>query len=210
MDASHVCLVSIVWPCEKFKKYTCNEWVRVGVHIGNLLKLLKFSHKSDAVTFSLLESTSDHLVVTFHDEHRSAEFSLKLIAREDEAMDVPEFAHGADLCMDADEFSVVCKDLSNIADTLTLTVDATGLLMHASGDIGTATIGYDNLEMRQCTELTQSFALRYLNSFAKGCALASKVTLRMTQDMPLVIEYANDASYLTFYLAPKLDDDVDV
>jgi proliferating cell nuclear antigen len=34
-----------------------------------------------------------------------------------------------------------------------------------------------------------SFALRYLNSFAKATPLANQVTLRMSKELPLVVEY---------------------
>lgn len=206
MDASHVCLVSIVWPREKFLKYQSSGSLRVGIHVGNLLKVLKFSHKSDTVTMFLEESSSDQLTISFRDESRSAAFSLKLMDREDEEMGVPEIEYDAVISMHADEFLSVCKDMTNIADTLSVSIDARGMTLHASGDLGTATITYDKLEMMHTTELTQAFALRYLNSFAKGVSIAPGVSLKMCHDMPLVIEYSNDASTMTFYLAPKLDD----
>ncbi len=34
-----------------------------------------------------------------------------------------------------------------------------------------------------------TFALRYLNSFAKATALASHVSLSMTRELPVMVEY---------------------
>jgi hypothetical protein len=48
---------------------------------------------------------------------------------------------------------------------------------------------------------------RYLNSFSKSAPLASHVTLSMTRDLPLVVEFAmSDMGHLRFYLAPKIEE----
>lgn len=50
--------------------------------------------------------------------------------------------------------------------------------------------------------------LRYLNSFSKSAPLASHVTLSMTRDLPLVVEFAmSDMGHLRFYLAPKIEEE---
>lgn len=63
------------------------------------------------------------------------------------------------------------------------------------------------IELSEPVSLT--FALRYLNSFAKAAALASTVKISMTKDLPIVVEYTigDDMGHLKFYLAPKIDDD---
>lgn len=61
------------------------------------------------------------------------------------------------------------------------------------------------VEMGQAVCLT--FALRYLNYFTKATALSPQVTLSMSQDVPLVVEYKiADMGHLRFYLAPKIED----
>lgn len=53
-----------------------------------------------------------------------------------------------------------------------------------------------------------TFALRYLNSFAKATPLASHVSLSMTRELPIMVDYQiSDIGYLRFYLAPKIEDD---
>ena len=55
-------------------------------------------------------------------------------------------------------------------------------------------------------ELT--FALRYLNFFTKATPLSSSVTLSMSKDVPLVVEYRiGDMGYIRYYLAPKIEDE---
>ena len=58
-------------------------------------------------------------------------------------------------------------------------------------------------------ELT--FALRYLNNFAKASSLTDSVLLQISEDIPLVVEFAlsdsnPDMGFLRFYLAPKLEE----
>ena len=53
-----------------------------------------------------------------------------------------------------------------------------------------------------------SFALRYLNSFTKATALSAQVTLSMSKELPVVVEYRiADFGYVRYYLAPKIEDE---
>ena len=62
------------------------------------------------------------------------------------------------------------------------------------------------IELKEAVALT--FALRYLNNFAKACPLASSVKLALSKDVPLMVEFViPDIGGLKFYLAPKIDDE---
>lgn len=64
------------------------------------------------------------------------------------------------------------------------------------------------IEMEEPLELT--FALRYLNFFTKGTPLSAQVTLSMSPDVPLVVEYkmlSESTNYIRYYLAPKIDEE---
>jgi proliferating cell nuclear antigen len=210
MDASHVCLISAVWPSSDFLKYSSHGTIIIGMHLSNLLKLLKCSNKSDCVTLSIEEEASDVLMISFQDGTRSADFEMKLLDREDDQMTIPEMDAAAAITMESVEFQTVCKDLSSIGDTTTITINEKGVTLTSEGDIGRAVIAYPAIELKYTTEITQSFALRYLNSFAKGSLVSQRVSLKLNPDMPLVVEFKNDVSYLSFYLAPKIDDDVEL
>ena len=59
--------------------------------------------------------------------------------------------------------------------------------------------------------MTLTFALRYLNFFCKATPLSPQVTLSMSADVPLVVEYkiGDNAGYVRYYLAPKIEDEAD-
>lgn len=88
-----------------------------------------------------------------------------------------------------------------------------------TGDLGNGNItvkptsGVDN-KADQTTSIQISepvslkFALRYLNFFTKATPLSETVTLSMSKDVPLVVEYRlDDLGYIRYFLAPKIEDD---
>ncbi|KAK2089233.1 hypothetical protein P7K49_035140, partial [Saguinus oedipus] len=53
-----------------------------------------------------------------------------------------------------------------------------------------------------------TFARRYLNFFTKASPLSSTVTLGMSADVPLVVEYKTaDMGHFKYYVAPKTEDE---
>lgn len=55
--------------------------------------------------------------------------------------------------------------------------------------------------------VTLKFALRYLALFTKATPLGPVVTISMTPDNPVVVEYPIDTfGYVRYYLAPKIDE----
>ena len=53
-----------------------------------------------------------------------------------------------------------------------------------------------------------TFALRYMNSFTKASPLSSTVTISLSSEVSLVVEYKIDKmGYIRFYLAPKIEED---
>ncbi len=83
-----------------------------------------------------------------------------------------------------------------------------------SGDIGSGSVilkTHSNTEkpdesvtvdMNEPVSLT--FSLKYLTNFCKASGLAAQVKLCLSSEVPLLVEYGFEASYLRFYLAPKV------
>lgn len=62
------------------------------------------------------------------------------------------------------------------------------------------------IEMQEPVSLT--FALRYLNSFTKATPLSATVTISLSPDLPVVVEYKiADMGYVRYYLAPKIEEE---
>lgn len=57
-------------------------------------------------------------------------------------------------------------------------------------------------------DVSLTFALRYLNFFAKSTSLSETVSLSMSPDVPLAVEYdCEGLGHIRFYLAPKIEED---
>jgi len=67
------------------------------------------------------------------------------------------------------------------------------------------------IQLEEPVSLT--FALRYLNFFTKATGLSGTVTLSLSKDVPLVVEYGitnntgEDMGQVRYYLAPKIEEE---
>lgn len=64
------------------------------------------------------------------------------------------------------------------------------------------------IEMKEPVSL--SFALRYMNSFTKATPLSDTVTISLSSELPVVVEYkVAEMGYIRYYLAPKIEEEED-
>ncbi|KAG9082024.1 proliferating cell nuclear antigen [Ceratobasidium sp. 370] len=73
------------------------------------------------------------------------------------------------------------------------------------GDEGSESTGGVMVELSQGVNLT--FSLKYLVNFSKSTALSNYVTLRMSNDVPLLVDYKFGQGFIRYYLAPKIGDE---
>eukprot|EP00043_Microstomoeca_roanoka_P003509 m.44190 g.44190 ORF g.44190 m.44190 type:complete len:264 (+) comp12093_c0_seq1:359-1150(+) len=221
MDSSHVSLVSLLMRSDGFDSYRCDRPISLGINIASMTKIMKCANNNDVVTLRA-EDDGDTVVFTFEsaDQEKVSEFEMKLMDIDSEHLGIPDQEHTATVKMPAGEFHGICRDLSSIGETVQISVTKEGVQFTASGDTGKGTITLRNnssvdqegqqVVITMNEEVSLSFALRYLNFFTKATALADSVTLSMTADIPLVVEYRiEDMGYIRYYLAPKIDDEED-
>merc|ERR1711998_438593 len=94
-----------------------------------------------------------------------------------------------------------------------------GVKFSVSGEMGSGNMtlrqntAVDTKEEEQVTiemeePVTLNFALRYLNFFTKATPLSGTVSLSLSKDVPLVVEYRlEDLGHIRYYLAPKIEDE---
>jgi proliferating cell nuclear antigen len=223
MDASHVSLVSLLLRSDGFEQYRCDRNLSLGINMGSMTKILKCASNDDIIT---LKSEDDSDSVTFMFESpkqdRVCEYEMKLMDIDSEHLQIPEANHEAIVKLPAQEFNRICRDLSSISESVVITVNKEGVKFHASGELGNGNItlkpssSVDDeseknavvIELQETVCLT--FALRFLCNFTKATPLSDSVTLSMSKDVPLVVEYRiGESGYIRYYLAPKIEDDND-
>lgn len=219
MDSSHVALVALLLRSEGFEHYRCDRNLSMGMNLNNMAKMLKCAGNDDIVTIKA-DDGGDTVTFMFESpsQDKIADFEMKLMDIDSEHLGIPEAEFQAIVRMPSAEFARICKDLSSIGDTVVISVTKEGVKFSTRGDIGTANIVCRQnttvdkpedatvIEMQEPVSLT--FALRYMNSFTKATPLSNQVTISLSSELPVVVEYkVAEMGYIRFYLAPKLEED---
>merc|ERR1719219_1558917 len=205
---------------EGFEPWSCDKPCQLGLHLESLTKLLKCMASKDSVEINYKEESEEvDFVFKSPNEERVSHFSLKLMEIDAEHLGIPETDYQTCVQMPSSEFMRVCRDLASFGDTLTIRVTKEEISFSVAGDMGNGTMSIRNStatdeEQPEATvidskeEIAQAFALRYLQHFTKATPLSKIVTLRMTPDIPLLVEYKIDElGYVRYYLAPKIDEE---
>jgi len=218
MDSSHVSLVSLLLRADGFDFYRCDKMRSLGINLSSMSKVLKCASNEDRVT---LKAEEDGNSVTFMFEtpqqDKISEFELTVIDIDAEQLGIPDTEYKAVVHMPAQEFQRICRDLTILGETVVVSVTKEGIKFSVSGSLGSGNITCrptgqvdsnqaTTIELQEPVQLT--FALRYLNFFTKATTLADSVTLSMSKDVPLVVEYRiEDLGYIRYFLAPKVEDE---
>jgi len=219
MDSSHVSLVSLTLSNEGFDPFRCDRNITLGMDTGTLSKILKCASNDDSITVKA-EDGSDTVSFVFESQNqeRVCDYNMKLMDIDSEHLGIPEQDYDAVVHMPSSEFQRICRDLTQIGDSVKIKCTKEGIRFSASGDLGDGNIllkqsasvdkeeDQVSIELNEPVELT--FALRYLNFFTKASPLSSTVTMSLKDDVPLVLDYRiGELGNLKFYLAPKIDED---
>ncbi|KAJ3056741.1 hypothetical protein HK097_004602 [Rhizophlyctis rosea] len=220
MDNSHVALVAFLLRAQGFEHYRCDRNHSLGISLASLTKILKCAGNDDVVTLKS-EEDGDLLSLVFEspNQDRVSEYDLKLMDIDSEHLGIPETEYDAVVKLSSSEFQRICRDLSVLSESVIIDCSKDGIKFSASGDIGSGSVKLkqgasvdDNADTSTTIELKQAvtltFSLKYLSNFTKATPLSDTVTLSMSGEVPLLVEYkVSDVGYIRYYLAPKIGDD---
>ncbi len=142
---------------------------------------------------------------------------MNLLTLEADALGIPETEYPTYIKMSSSEFVRICRELTQLAESVRIEVQDKLATFSFSGKAGAGKIklrknnaekSEDQIEI-QCEEVVNStYGLQYLNSFAKASSLSTHVSLHLSNQFPLMIEYEiENMGFVKFYLAPKMDDE---
>ncbi|KAI8611867.1 proliferating cell nuclear antigen, C-terminal domain-containing protein, partial [Chytriomyces sp. MP71] len=222
MDNSHVALVALLLRSGAFSPFRCDQNLSLGINLVSLSKILKCADNNDTVTIKA-DSGVDQLSLSFESKtgHRQSEYDLKLMDIDSEHLGIPETPYEATVKMSSAEFQRICRDLRILNESIVIDVTKDGVKFSSSGDLGNGSVfvkagsaSIDESDEDTATVITLqtpvslTFSLKYLCDFAKATPLSNTVTLSLSQDVPLLVEYAvSDVGHIRYYLAPKIGED---
>ena len=119
--------------------------------------------------------------------------------------------------LSSSEFTRICRELYSLNETVNIetTKDSIKFSVNSEsvgGSIKLEKNDSSNLEEKCSIEVVENvnlaFALRYLNMFTKASTLSPLVSLYLSTEFPLMVEYKlAQLGVLKFYLAPRISDD---
>ena len=148
-----------------------------------------------------------------------AEFQLNLLNLDIHTLSIPDIEYPTSIKMSSTEFVSLCRDFTQLSDTLKIEVKEQKATFSINGKAGVEKIVMKNNNAEKVEnqitivsdgEVSLSFGLQYLNSFAKASSLSGIVTLNISSKFfsLMMIEYEmQDIGFIKFYLAPKMDED---
>ncbi|KAJ5763577.1 hypothetical protein N7533_002258 [Penicillium manginii] len=197
MDNSHVALVSMLLRAEGFSPYRCDRNIALGINLGSLTKVLRAAQNEDILTLKAEDSPR--------------------CRQPDEHLAIPETDYAASVEMPAAEFQRICRDLNALSESVVIEASKEGVKFSCQGDIGNGSVTIrqhtnvdkpdQNVTINLSEPVALTFSLKYLVNFCKASNLSSSVTLHLSQEVPLLVEYSLGSGHLRFYLAPKIGDE---
>ena len=180
MDSNHVSLVALLLKAEGFEHYRADRNISLGINLTSMAKVLKCSGDDDIITLKA-EDRGDTVTFMFESpkQTRISHFSLKLMDIDSEHLGIPPTDYKCVVKMPSAEFQRIVRELAVMGDTVRMSTSKDGIKFAVAGDMGTGSIvckqnqAVDDDEDEQIVikmeeEVSLTFALRYLNFFAKG------------------------------------------
>jgi proliferating cell nuclear antigen len=214
MDGSHVALIHMKLDADKFEEYTCPKKINVGVCVSSLYKLMKTTNNSDTVSMFINEKNSNELGISIEnaDKNTSTTFMLKLLDIDVDDLKIPDVDISCIVTMPSNDFQRMCRDMTNIGDTIEITNRNDGLLFKCEGDfasqetiIGETTHGL-SFSKKNSENITGRYGLKYINLFTKSTNLCNTIELYLKPQYPLILKYSvANLGEIRFCLAPKAE-----
>lgn len=213
MDNSHVSLISVNLRAEGFDKYICDRNLIIGMDLTSMSKILKCATNDDIITMNA-QDNADSVTFTFENpsQEKVSDYQMKLMNLDQEHFGIPETDYACVIKLPSGEFARICRDLSQFGESIVINCAREGVKFSAAaGYIGTGA----NIKLAQTSAViidmqepvTLTFACRYLNMFTKATPLSPQVSLSMSPDVPLLVEYAiGEIGQIQYFLASKIDD----
>ena len=219
MNNSQVSFVSVLLRPDGFDEFRCDHQLSMGVNFTSMSKIFRCAAVNDIITIKTQDQAE---TVTFMFESPNqeviADYEMKKLMNLDQKhLGIPETDYAAVIKMPSAEFQRIIKDLSQFGESIVISCTNEGVKFSVAGDIVVANINLAptanvdkveetvSIEMQKPVKLT--FACQYLNMFTKASCLAPQVSLSMSPEVFLVLEYKiGDIGHIRYYLAPRIEE----
>ena len=215
MDNARVALVYVRLIKDNFEEYYCNSKNMCGINMIYFFKILKTVSNNDVLTLFIKKNSMNELGIRIENKEKNTvtESYLKMLDISEEKLEIPDIQYDSVISMPSVDLQKYCRDLSVISNQVIISSTESKFILESVGDfasqkiiIGEAQNGLIFSKKNQ--NVSETFDLKYLNSFTKSTNLCSTVEIFLKMNYPLVIEYnVANLGKLQYCLAPKVRED---
>lgn len=215
IDNAKVAMVYVRLNKEKFEDYHCAAKNICGINMLYFFKLLKTVGNLDVLTLFIKNDSTNELGIRIENKEKNTvtESSLKMLDISEEKIEIPDIQFDSVISMPSSDFQKHCRELGVISNQVNITSSESNFVLNATGDFASQKIiigEADNglIFSKKNQHVSETFDLKYLNSFTKSTGLCSTVEIFLKEGFPLIIEYnVANLGKLQFCLAPKVKED---
>lgn len=122
-----------------FEEYRCDRPMSIGMAITSLTKVLRSANNNDILNMRKADNADSlHLMFEGVSSDRIGEFDLKLMDIDTEHLGIPDTEYDAVVKLSSNEFACICRDLSNVGESVKITITKEGVTFSTEGEIGDA------------------------------------------------------------------------
>lgn len=209
MDTSHISMLEISIDKSWFNTYSIDKADTFGISTILLNKVFHTYKQGQSIEIHL-EHDGLH-VYYLTGNKKDKVFKLKLMDIDSETLGIPEQEYKVSIHIETKAIKSIFDELSLFSDSTTIHCTPERIGFNASNDMCETCTNITNeqaVSYEVKNEVQVIFNLKYLQLFCQFNKLSDKVHIYMSDDLPLRFEYKLDeTSYISFYLAPKIDDE---
>lgn len=230
MDSSHICLFEMCIHLKWFDTYKCTEECVMGIHCEMLFKIISCMKEGQYIDMRYdVEKNGDKLMIDLLGVSYDKSFELSLIDIESDMVELPEKEYTADIKFVSKDFSELISQLSIFGDKLKISCNDT-IVFNSENELGKVDITVKEediveymIEEEQTIDC--SFGIKFISTITKFSNLNKILNINISEQFPVKISYNLDdwkdeksenddeenetemTNYISFYLAPLLEDD---
>jgi proliferating cell nuclear antigen len=221
LSSSRNILVRLKLHASKFDNFICNVPRKViSVSMQNLHILLKSGNNNDVITLYQDDTDLNHLGIKFenHEKNYVRTFNLTLLDLDEDPVNIPPLQYTSLITMPSNDFSKICRDMSNLSDEIEITSVNDTIKFSCKGDFasdntvyGKSKDGVNVNRTKDSNDIIQGvYDLKNILLFTKCTNLCNNIEIYFQNNFPLTIVYSvGDLGTLRFCLSEKVRDDVE-
>lgn len=201
IDPANVSMIHFKLPADLFSHFEVEKEHILGLNLEHLKAVLRRCKPGAAL--SLIRE--DNLLKLSIQDKVKRDFILALLDIESEDKEMKEWEFKSVIKMDSQAFAEVIEDCLIMSDACTFYAEPSKFVIEASGlNSARAEFSSEDIEIYSAVSRAR-YSLEYLNKFAKGSKISSRVTISFSDSHLTRIDFPTGNVMLSFVLAPRVE-----